>query len=107
MAWLLNYSTEQKYSRIKPTDPDRNLPIPMTSTILFILYNTEAFYQRSMLVKVDRRSPVVLFDERSNLLRLWTHISGELHQVVQLAFQLLRHRLGAVQALQNVLNNTK
>lgn len=79
----------------------------MKSMILFILYNIEAFYQRTTLVKVDRLSPVVLFDERGNPLRLWTHISGELHQVVQLAFQLLRHRLGAVQALQNVLNNTK
>lgn len=54
-----------------------------------------------------RLSPVVVLNKCGNPLGLWIQISGESHQVVQLAFQLLSHRLRAVQALQYVLNNTK
>lgn len=52
-------------------------------------------------------SPVVLLDERRHPLGLGAQVPGVPHQVVQLPFQLLGHRLGAQQALQRFLNDNQ
>lgn len=51
-------------------------------------------------------SPVVLLDERRHPLGLGAQVPGVPHQVVQLPFQLLSHRLDALQALQRFLKTT-